>query len=769
MIEAKLDLELRALLEQHQAGHRGVALGAYRRQVRQAPAARPGRPSAGAAAAVFLAFTGDLEPLRALGFRPATVGRRVATGTVDLDRLADLAAHPNVVRLKLADTTRPLLDKSVPAIRADVVHRPPLESRGEGVVIGVIDAGIDFRHPCFVQADGLTSRILFIWDQTRTEDIGEDPPTAEGFDYGVEYDQDDINDALEGFDGACPHEEEPESEGHGTHVAGVAAGDGSVAGNCRGTDTFVGVAPDADLIIVRYDRTDTGIVDGISYVFQKAAARGAAAVVNISQGKNLGPHDGTSEFDDLVSDLLDTPGRAVVFSSGNETDEDIHAQDTLTPTSVTPQTLEILVKPSTDGPVGIDIWYPGAESLGVTVQAPGAAAAVPAVPVTSPTATVALAFAGLTTTGTIDHELSDLNLDHHVRIRLRQGTGPEVARGRWRVLLHGVPTAAMTYHCWINTGGDSGGVAIVSPQREPNGALNALATSERVITVGAFATEGERKGHLDPSSGRGPTRDGRRKPDVVAPGVGITSARALARTEDHCCCDCCVDMYVDADGTSMAAPHVTGVIALMLENDSTLTWDQIRTTLRDTARAPAGITPLPVLPNDDWGHGIVNAEAAVNDVAPTPVFPIGGGSGADPAVIPRRRATTPSARSPASPVAELRQRALATPAGQLYAALVSRHFSEIRGLINANRRVATVWHRTGGPALVRRLLREASGRRPRPRQAPEPGGANVERFFAALARYASPTLRRDLADHGQGFAAFVLAGLSPGPDGRGVA
>jgi subtilisin family serine protease len=683
-----------------------------------------------------------VEPLRALGFRPATVGRAVATGTVELDRIAELVAHPNVVRIALARTGEPLLDKSVPAIHADAVHRAPLESRGEGVIVGVIDDGIDFRHPCFLHPDDQTSRILFIWDQILEAEDGEHPPAAEGFAYGVEWDQDAINETLEGF-GICRHEGEP--DGHGTLVAGIAAGDGSVAGNCRGAHTFVGVAPAADLIVVRWNYTETGIADAASYIFRKAAARRQPAVVNVSLGIELGPHDGTTEFNELLDELLDVAGRAIVFGAGNAAEKSFHAQDTLTPASPSPQTVQFEVEPETKGMVLVDLWYPGGQPLGIAVRPPNRATAVPATPVTSGNDAV-LVFPGLTTAGTLAHQFDFRNLDEHVSIVLMPQTGLEVERGSWQIVLHGTATAPMTYHCWITALSRTGGARFVTPQVASRGTINDWATGARIITVGAFATEGESTGQLAASSGRGPTRDGRRKP--VAPGVAITTARYGASVEEACCCDCCVDMYIDKSGTSLAAPHVAGVVALMLEGDPTMPIAEIRGRLLSAADAP-GVVPPPVLPDDHWGAGIVNALRAVS---PGPV-PIGGGSDGirpAPAVLPGRDVT--------ALLAALRRRVLASPDGQLYAALVSRHFSEIRGLVNTNRRVAAIWRRASGPVLIGRLLREShdeSAASTRADEAP-PRREQLERFFATVARFATQSLRDDLAEHGGGFTRFLL-------------
>jgi hypothetical protein len=210
-------------------------------------------------------------------------------------------------------------------------------------------------------------------------------------------------------------------------------------------------------------------------------------------------------------------------------------------------------------------------------------------------------------------------------------------------------------------------------------------------------------------------------------------------------------MYIDGQGTSMAAPHVTGVVALMLEQDSTMTIETIRAKLLAAADEPTGIVPLPVLPNDDWGAGIVNALKAVSSSARVSSPPIHGGSDGlrpAPAIV---RESNPL-------LAAMRRRARGTPEGQLYAALVSRHFSEVRALVNSNRRVAAIWRRVGGPGLVRRLLREAV--RPmtvstRADEAP-PRREQLERFFATVARFATQALRDDLIAHGGGFTRFLL-------------
>ena len=213
----------------------------------------------------------------------------------------------------------------------------------------------------------------------------------------------------------------------------------------------------------------------------------------------------------------------------------------------------------------------------------------------------------------------------------------------------------------------------------------------------------------------------------------------------------------------MAAPHVTGAIALMFEKNPGLTADQIRLHLMETARTD-GI-PVAELPpvidettdlrgNHIWGAGKLDVAAAVAAV------PARSAVGAPPAVavaaagrrsaaMDRRRA-----RRPSTACAPGRMRSRERPAFQLCAALVSTHVDEVRRLIDTNRRVATIWHRNGGPLLVRHLL----GLEPPDAMLPRVVGRHetrtlLERLLAICARYGSERLRADIAR----YRALVLA------------
>jgi len=775
-MEHKLDPTLRILL--HKRREQAAAHEAARSR-QAAPKAEEPRPElarvppppSAEKISVFLTFKDDLEPLKALGFEPQVVAGDICTGTVEADRLADLAAHPNVVRISGAEKTRPHLNHSVPEIKVPSVWSGTPQRKGAGVIVGVVDTGIDYTHQVFRRDDG-SSRILFIWDQTIPRQGSETSPTETGCNYGVEYNNKQITDALKTSDpfATVRTKEQPNGEGHGTHVAGIAAGDGSVSGGCcHGPGTYVGVAPEADLIIVSYRFQDADLVNGVSYCFQKAAkiqtSPGVSQpiVVNVSSGKNLGPRDGTRDYDKLMNALLGPAGNILVFAAGNERDDVIHASATLTPASSGTEDLIFDVPENTPGPVKIDIWYPGAQSLGCSIRAPGAASNLPTTPIQPIGVTTTVNFPNQTTTASVDAWGNDtINGDKQLTVTLDRATGANVAKGPWRVTLHGKPSANMVYHAWLDTRGrnDEKHARFTSAQKNTAVTINPLASSAGIIAVAAYSAEGDNNGKLADFSSQGPTRKEssggadatteRIKPDIAAPGVAITSAKAnVDECCCGCCCDCCSDFYVDMDGTSMAAPHVTGVVALMLEKDRTLTQAQVMARLKATARKPTATFPGP-LPDNDWGAGKVNAQDAVT--------PPGGGGG-PPLALSMSGAGLPPHGTTA--ITGLRRRLLAAPNGHLYAALVSKHFSEIRALINSNRRIATVWHRNQGPRLLQEILR--AGKEPSQAIPGElrgvPVAQAVRRILAIVRRYASPELARDIDTYGPVFEAIGGASL----------
>ena len=206
---------------------------------------------------VIVGFTGNAEDLTAIGFVQRTLvrhprkGYSIATGVIDFDRLEALAAIPHVTTVEGPRRMHRELNFSLKEIRATAVHTGPLSRKGKGVVVGIIDSGIDWRHGSFVDENG-KSRILAIWDQMLRFRAGD---TRGPNNVGVVYNQDQLTNALKGNATVRTKDVDASNkrEGHGTHVAGIAAGNGKPPTCCHVSQTYVGVAPEAELIVVRYD------------------------------------------------------------------------------------------------------------------------------------------------------------------------------------------------------------------------------------------------------------------------------------------------------------------------------------------------------------------------------------------------------------------------------------------------------------------------------------------------------------------------------------
>src|SRR5262245_16709894 len=179
---------------------------------------------------------------------------------------------------------RPLIHDSVPSIHADQASMAPLGLTGKNVVVGIVDTGIDIFHRAFRHTDANgTTRILALWDQTLSPTKpGEHHPT--GFDYGVEFEAPAINAALTANKRPWRSVDE---DGHGTHVAGIAAGNGAQPGNGHLAGYYIGVAPEADLVIVKSFGLDH-MLDATKYIIDYATSKGKAVVVNLSQGQEAG-------------------------------------------------------------------------------------------------------------------------------------------------------------------------------------------------------------------------------------------------------------------------------------------------------------------------------------------------------------------------------------------------------------------------------------------------------------------------------------------------
>jgi subtilisin family serine protease len=550
---------------------------------------------------VLLKFTGDLVTIEEAGFEPTSVIDDIAAGYIPLDRVEQIGALENVV---LIEATRPLsdeLDESIVEIEADHLHAALPPCRGAGVIIGIIDSGINYTHQCFRTEKG-ASRILAIWDQNiKPTREWEKPP--EGFSYGVEYSREMIDEALALGDNCFEKVPHKDKRGHGTMVAGVAAGNGLAPGIAsarrkvplidgneewaevdiirrRAAGTYVGVAPDADILVVAYDEgkpmgDSLALHGALQYMIQKAEAMGRPIVINLSQGDSIGAHDGTSNLEQAIDRLLSKPGRAIVKSAGNiRRDKDngtLHASGTLKKGETVILELQV---PGGDTRLDIiDIWYSGSDLFDVAIIQPDDKAAELIPPNTRqenlPMPNGNEIWIESTTNDPDNH-------DNRILMKLKPGKLGGIQQGKWGIALTGREVSGDgCFHAWINFITKDPVPTFQGKYANNSCVITIPGTSEKIITVGTYNTrfapddkpDADQRGSLAPYTSLGPTRDGRTKPEIVAPGQCVVTPRADP-SEDK--------QYNFMGGTSMSAPHVAGAIALMLEKNRNLTQTDIK-------------------------------------------------------------------------------------------------------------------------------------------------------------------------------------------------
>lgn len=518
-----------------------------------------------------------------------------------IDAVTDLAG---VQKVQGSAPVELELNASVPTTNAHLLRGPGpgfTGLNGQGVLVGDVDSGIDFDHQDFKDAGGLT-RLVNIWDQTDATGPGPVP-----YAYGTEWNSAQINGGL------CT---QVDMSGHGTHVMGTAGGDGSGTGGAVPAFTYTGMAPLADLVMVKTNFQTTGILDGVAYVFDRATALGVPAVVNLSLGSHFGPKDGTSPFEAGLS-ALTGPGRIIVKSAGNERSQARHAE-VFAAGAGTNATMTIAGS-AVGRIVAIDGYYEASENLNVQITTPngtiigpiavgGINAAYPGTATANGRVYLENG-AALTATG-----------DKEVYIEINVATAQNM-NGTWtfRFIPVALGAANGEVDLWrfFNSGGTTanfvlGNQPLEELVSEPGNSVDLITTaawtSKRVwVDCNGLSLQfsgSTAVGTLAPFSSPGPTRDGRQKPDIAAPGTAIGSATSFDIAQ-VCAAGGSLNLpdgmqHTMNQGTSMAAPHTTGAAALIMQKYGNVGPNFIKTFLN--ARAVVDVN-TGVVWNKDFGNG----------------------------------------------------------------------------------------------------------------------------------------------------------------------
>lgn len=521
-----------------------------------------------------------------------------AVAVLEETRVDEFLQNPNILYAELP--VRVYTSVELGRAASCVSNRPtapyvPSSLSGKGVLVGIVDSGIDYAHPDFRNEDG-TTRIVALWDQSSS--FGTPP---DSYLIGTLFSREQIDLALKEELVSDQRRIVPEIDlsGHGTHVAGIAAGNG------RASDgKYRGVAYESELVIVKLAEVRSEqiavsgtarLMEAINFCIRFAMERNQPLALNLSYGTNEGAHNGKSLLETYINTVSAMAKCVICVGTGNEGVGRKHAGGKLEQE----ETVEIeLAIEGTEKSLELELWKNYPDRFLVEIESPsGRTVSFPFGEGENVTAfgsdflysawqkSVRLAEAeieGFWSAPTIYQNL--------VQFRLSiTAFGERLGVGIWKIRLIAEEIVQGEYDIWILQGLEQSQSGFIVPTSFRT--LTIPSTAENVISVGAYDVGNFQVAAF---SGRGEARElGRTKPDIVAPGVDIMSCAVGGR-------------YTRKTGTSMATPFVTGGSALLMQwgiidgNDPFLYGEKLREyLLRGAERLPTEYYPNPIA---GWGR-----------------------------------------------------------------------------------------------------------------------------------------------------------------------
>ena len=504
------------------------------------------------------------ESVDKLGGKYEDLGYNFGIVTIPVDKLIDLALNPSIQYIELPKS---LYTTDSEANRVSCIPQAAssYDLDGEGILIGFIDTGIDYTHPAFINDDG-TTRIKYIYDLEQGGKI---------------YDSETINKALQSSD-PFSVVNSVDVVGHGTHVAGIACAGGKI------DKKFYGVAPKSSIVMVKAARTrfalSTQIMRGLKFLNDKSKELGLPLVVNMSLSTNDGAHNGNSLLERYISITSFLERQTIVIAAGNEGEAAHHISGELNNTNTNEiyfnvgdaeSIIALNIYKSILPKISIELLCPCGISSGEIVLAEGFREG-----------RLGRSIYEIYTTGPKPFDVSG-----EIGIIFR-GVNEFVAPGQWKLTIRTVNNYKGNFNIWLPI---SEGLNVTTKFLDPtiDNTLGIPATVNNVISVGSY---NYLTNNISPFSGRGKAYVGQYiKPDIVAPGENIYST-----IPDN--------SYDRKTGTSMAAPSVTGICALMMQwgivkkNDPYLYGERLKYYLITGSRKERRDINYP---DSAWGYGEV--------------------------------------------------------------------------------------------------------------------------------------------------------------------
>ncbi|MBW4846292.1 MAG: S8 family peptidase [Lachnospiraceae bacterium] len=517
---------------------------------------------------------------------PMDLRHSLAHIPVDSANPCDLGTYPyNAFPSLLTLSSTVSLEKSG---IGTVQRNPYLALFGRGVIVAVIDTGIDYRHQAFLYNDG-TTRILSIWDQTIQDGT---PP--EGFTYGTEYTREYINVALKS-ENPLSLVPSVDTNGHGTAIASIIAGKPSLE------QAFSGVVPESDILVVKLKQAknnlkkifftppdaecyqESDLIIGITYVTTVAQKLNRPVVICVAMGTNQSSHDGRGATSFITNYLAQQPHTAITMSTGNEANKRRHYFNSTTAEPYQ-NSFELRIGEN-DKLFSIELWPFAPARLSIEITAPNRETTGQVYPALGECRRFAFVF-NPSVIWVNNYIFEEETGDQLILMRFQ-----DPLPGIWSIRVQNLDNGPFSFHAWLPSG-DLISEDTFFMNSNPDTTITSPANATNPLTVTAYNQFNDT---ILPESGRGYTRTGFVKPDIAAPGYELT-------------CAVPGNLYGSITGSGSAAAQAAGVVAMVFEwaiprgNYTNITGNDVNRLLIRGAQRSSGIT----YPNNIWGYGQID-------------------------------------------------------------------------------------------------------------------------------------------------------------------
>ncbi len=576
--------------------------------------------------------------LTPLGAKVGTKAGNIWTVHVPLQNVNQFTQINGIKYIDMDQPVAVAMDTARKMTRVDSVHKGynlPQAFSGKNVVVGIIDLGYDYTHPTLYDTSYANYRVKRVWEE---KTIGT-PPS--GFSYGAEF-ADSASIITKAYD--------VNNFTHGAHVAGIAGGSGA-GGNAGNSTRYRGMAYNSDLVLVSINPTSaywlsTGMadmLDGMNYIFNYASSVSKPAIANLSWGNPLGPRDGNSLFSQAC-DNLTGPGKIFGISGGNNGPNRIHLQKTFTTTDSVVHTGLTFSTGLTEKRNWVDVWGDTSQPFRMrfSLYSSSTNKVDSSVYISLDNSTHQINLKG--TNGdtcfiTVSTVMSEFNAKPHMLIQVYSRVtnqlvlsvmGKNGTVDMWNGLVKDASGYYGTFnkpYLWSTLGDlnmqcsdmscTKSAIAVASYNSKPS----IVNVSGGTVNYGASYP----KGAISAFSSHGPSADGRIKPNITGPGMMVVSSISSLDPEykstginyNRVVSEYISPLngntyaYVALQGTSMSSPAVSGIIALLLEANPTLSPQQVMNILSLSAITDSYTGVIPAGGNNTWGAGKVNAYKAM--------------------------------------------------------------------------------------------------------------------------------------------------------------